>query len=142
VKTVGEGVVAVFSEPVAAVRAGLDLPGLLARGEATRDLRLRVGIHRGPALAATLNDHLDYFGSTVNQVAQLLSLAAGGELLVSAAVAGDPQVAALIHHRGVPGEVVATEPAGPALGIVQRLRPWVRTPNRTTSPHAMSGLES
>ena len=27
---------------------------------------LKVGIHRGPAIAVTLNDRLDYFGQTVN----------------------------------------------------------------------------
>src|SRR5262249_2857786 len=57
VKTVGEGLVAVFNEPAAAVRAALDLPAVLRREEATRGLRLRVAVHRGPALAATLNEH-------------------------------------------------------------------------------------
>jgi serine/threonine protein kinase/class 3 adenylate cyclase len=125
VKTVGEGVVAVFSEPVAAVRAALDLPRLLARGEGTRELRLRVGVHRGPALAATLNDHLDYFGSTVNQAAQLARLAGGGDVMLTPAVAGDPQVAALLRQRGLEGEVVPAEIAGASLGIVQRYRPPV-----------------
>src|SRR5262249_54443846 len=86
IKTVGEGVVAAFSDAEAAVRAGLALPADLAGREATRGLRLRVGIHRGPALAATLNDHLDYFGTTVRQALQLPALARGGGLVLTEAV--------------------------------------------------------
>jgi serine/threonine protein kinase/class 3 adenylate cyclase len=122
VKTVGEGVVAVFSEPVAAVRAALDLPGVLAQGEGTRGLRLRVGVHRGPALAATLNDHLDYFGSTVNQAARLARLAGGDEVLLSGVVVADAHVAALLQQRGLQGEVVSQDLVGPGLGIVERFR--------------------
>src|SRR5262249_36209544 len=61
VKTVGEGVVAAFPEPATAVRVGLDLLALLNGGSDTRDLRPRAAVHRGAAMVATLNDHLDYF---------------------------------------------------------------------------------
>src|SRR5262249_6894968 len=67
IKTTGDGVLAAFGVPEDAVRVGLDLQGLLDSASATRGLQLRVGIHRGPALAATLNDRLDYFGTTVRQ---------------------------------------------------------------------------
>jgi serine/threonine protein kinase/class 3 adenylate cyclase len=123
VKTVGEGLVAVFSEPAAAVRAALDLPALVERGEATRGLRLRVAVHRGPALAATLNDHLDYFGATVNQAAQLPRLAGPGDVLLTAAVAGDARVAALLRQRGLEAQVLRLETARPALGPLHRVRP-------------------
>ena len=72
VKTQGEGLVASFSDVTAAVRTALELPGRLAADEATRPLRLRIGVHRGPALAATINDQLDYFGTTARQAAATL----------------------------------------------------------------------
>jgi serine/threonine protein kinase/class 3 adenylate cyclase len=120
VKTLGEGVVAAFGEPVAAVRTALDLQALLRREEKTRELRLRVGIHRGPAMAATLNGHLDYFGSTANLAVMLPGLVHGGELVLTQEVAGDPQVAALLRNRGLSGELMPADLPGLALGAVQR----------------------
>jgi serine/threonine protein kinase/class 3 adenylate cyclase len=121
VKTVAEGVVAAFAEAEAAVRAGLALQADLAGQEATRGLCLRAGIHRGPALAATLNDHLDYFGTTVRQALELPGQARGGGLLLTEAVAGDPAVAALLRSRGLEGALEEAELAeGPAVRL-QRL---------------------
>ena len=106
VKTQGEGVLASFSDVTAAVRTALELPGRLAVDEATRPLRLRVGVHRGPTLAATLNDQLDYFGTTARQAAGTLQYARGGELVLTQAVAADPEVAALLNERRIETEVV------------------------------------
>ena len=33
-------------------------------------LQLKAGLHTGPCIAVTLNDRLDYFGSTVNLAAR------------------------------------------------------------------------
>ena len=78
----------------------------LAKGELTRDLRLRVGLHRGPAMVATLNDHLDYFGTMVNAVTQLPRLVAGGQVALSNAIATDPQVVSLLQTRGLQSELI------------------------------------
>jgi class 3 adenylate cyclase len=121
VKTVGEGVLAAFHEPAAAVRAALDLQPALAANEATRSLRLRVGLHHGPALAATINEHLDYFGTTVSQAAQLPGFARGGEVVLTQAVAGDPDVAALLQARGLESEILAEGLPGSS-GLLHRLR--------------------
>ena len=75
IKTVHEGTVSAFSDPAAAVRAALDLPGALLGGEKTRGLSLRIGVHRGSAMVATLNGHLDYFGTTVSVASGLPRLA-------------------------------------------------------------------
>jgi serine/threonine protein kinase/class 3 adenylate cyclase len=120
VKTLGEGVLAAFGETAAAVRVGLDLQGLLAERPVTWDLRVRVAVHRGPALAATINDHLDYFGSTVSQAMKVLERTRGGELILSQAVAADPQVAALLHARGLEGEVLPPDsPGQPGLSVLR-----------------------
>ena len=121
VKTQGDGLVASFSDVTAAVRTALELPGQLARGEATRALRLRAGIHRGRTLAATLNDHLDYFGTMARQAVGTLQYARGGELVLTQAVAADPEVATLLNDRRIETEVVPAELAGQTHVIRVRL---------------------
>src|SRR5262249_41034087 len=103
VKTVGEGILAVFSDPAAAVRVAAALPSLLAKNKTTRKLGVCVAVHRGAALAATLNDHLDYFGATLNQAMRLPALGAGGEMVLTQAGAGDPRGAALLQAQGRTG---------------------------------------
>jgi serine/threonine protein kinase/class 3 adenylate cyclase len=111
VKTIGEGLVAAFADPAAAVRAALPFltqqsSGLTNDNEPLLASYLRLGIHRGPVLAATQNDHLDYFGATVRQASGLTRFARGGEMVLTQAVAGDPQVATLLRGRGLEIEVV------------------------------------
>ena len=112
IKTVQEGTVSVFADPAAAVRAAIELPGALAGGEKTGDLALRVGVHRGPAMVATLNDHLDYFGTTVNIAALLPRLARGGQIILTRPVASDPRVAALLNDRGLAPSVAEADVEG------------------------------
>ena len=110
VKTVGEGVLASFIDPEAAVRVALELAGGAVHG-AEAPLRPRVAVHRGPVLVATINDRLDYFGATVSLASRLTQRVFGGELVLTHAVASDPQVAALLHARGLPIEVIPDEAA-------------------------------
>jgi class 3 adenylate cyclase len=123
VKTQGEGMLASFSDVTAAVRTAWELAGQLARGEATRPLRLRVGVHRGPILAATLNDQLDYFGTTARQAAGTLHYARAGELVLTQAVAADPEVAAWLNQRRIETEVVPADLGGHPHAIRIRLAP-------------------
>jgi class 3 adenylate cyclase len=112
VKTMGEGVLASFNDVEAAVRTALDLVTQLPTGQAAQPLRLRVGIHRGTTLAATLNDQLDYFGTTARQAVGTLQYARAGELVLTQPVAADPGVAALLNARHIEGEVIPAELAG------------------------------
>ena len=112
VKTMGEGVLASFNDVAAAVRTALDLVPRLAVGDATQPLRLRVGVHRGTTLAATVNDQLDYFGTTARQAAGTLEYSRGGELVLTQPVAADPAVAALLNARHIIGEVITADLAG------------------------------
>ena len=106
VKTMGEGVLASFTDVEAAVRTALEIVERLGSGSGERQLRPRLGIHRGTTLAATLNDHLDYFGSTARQAVATLDFARAGELILTQAVAADPGVAALLNTRNISGEVI------------------------------------
>ena len=45
-------------------------------------LALKVGVHHGPAIAMTANDHLDYFGRTVNLAARVADQSRGGDVVI------------------------------------------------------------
>ena len=97
VKTMGDAVMAVFTDPACALRAmRAAQAALLAGGKGAVPLRLKCGIHQGPALAIGQNDRLDYFGTTVNVGSRLCSLSTGSDIVVSERVALDPAVAGIL----------------------------------------------
>jgi class 3 adenylate cyclase len=83
VKTIGDAVMASFTEPSKAVRAARDMLARIAEYNAAAGeeiIVLKIGAHCGPSLAVTLNDHLDYFGQTVNLAARVQGLAEANEI--------------------------------------------------------------
>lgn len=97
VKTIGDAVMAVFREPEAALRAMLKAQEMLASpSDGSQPLTLKAGLHTGPCIAVTLNDRLDYFGSTVNMAARLEGLSTGNDVIISRAVYEDPEVREMI----------------------------------------------
>lgn len=101
VKTIGDAVMAAFRHPSAAVRAMLRAQAeLAAPATGAAPLHLKVGMHYGPCIAVTMNDRLDYFGSTVNLASRLERFSSGTDLIISGAVRDDPEVAALLSAPG------------------------------------------
>jgi class 3 adenylate cyclase len=114
IKTIGDAIMAAFLDPSEAVGAALDMRREIAafnRRQPDKALILKIGVHKGAAIAVTLNDRLDYFGQTVNIAARVQNLADADEIFVSedvydstgvrdelAPFAVEPQTAAL---RGV-----------------------------------------
>ena len=98
VKTIGDAVMAVFSKPADGVKAALAIREKLgAFNEQTNDtLLLRLGLFSGPAIAVNSNDRLDYFGRTVNLAARVQGQGDAGEVIISAALLEQPDVAALL----------------------------------------------
>jgi class 3 adenylate cyclase len=97
VKTIGDAVMAVFRHPAAALRSVVLAQEMLAAPvEGVSPLTLKAGIHTGPCIAVTLNDRLDYFGSTVNMAARLESLSSGNDVIISRALYDDPEVRGLL----------------------------------------------
>lgn len=139
VKTVHNGLLIAFYDTAAALRSGLRLQRVLDENANTRDLRLRIGVHRGPTVAATLNGQLDYFGSTVNEVLRLVPLARPFSVAVTHPVIVEPDAAelvrscqmemaawdecdlgsdlAIIHHLSLP-EIPDTKPERSAKQVV------------------------
>lgn len=102
VKTIGDAVMAIFRRPVAALRAMLAAQELLAAPpDGMPPLTLKAGIHEGPCIAVTLNDRLDYFGSTVNMAARLESLSTGDDVVISHAIYDDAEVRELMRAENL-----------------------------------------
>ena len=81
VKMTGDGIFAVFADPVDALNAALNLQSALADPTATNGVQMNVrcGLHCG---AVERRDR-DVFGTEVNRAARIMSAAHGGQVLVS-----------------------------------------------------------
>ncbi len=101
VKTIGDAVMAAFTDPAAALDAALAIRDEIAAfnrqiaDEAGSEVAIivKLGLHCGPCIAVTLNDRLDYFGRTVNLAARLQNESEGDDIVVSEALAAEPGVA-------------------------------------------------
>ncbi|HEY3041021.1 MAG TPA: adenylate/guanylate cyclase domain-containing protein [Pyrinomonadaceae bacterium] len=102
VKTIGDAVMAVFRRPAAALKAMLSAQEMLATpASGVAPLTLKAGLHTGPCIAVTLNDRLDYFGSTVNMAARLESLSTGNDVIISRALYEDPEVREFLANENL-----------------------------------------
>ena len=90
VKTMGDGAFAWFSSASAAIDAAVEMQRRLATHERFSQIRVRMGISAGEPIA----ESDDLYGATVIQAARIMSLARGGEILVSDLVRG------LLQGRG------------------------------------------
>ena len=119
IKTIGDAVMATFLEPADAVAAALSMRNEIDafnRKQADRALILKIGIHKGAAIAVTLNERLDYFGQTVNIAARVQQLADAEEIFVSEDVYSAEGVPALLGSREVASSVFKLK------GVQQDLR--------------------
>jgi len=112
VKTIGDAVMAVFRQPTAALKAIQAAHAEIQRTGADPMLYLKIGIHRGPCIAVTLNDRLDYFGSTVNITSRFPGLATGGEVIISEIVLNDPEVQALLKEKKLAAQMFKSDVKG------------------------------
>jgi class 3 adenylate cyclase/carbon monoxide dehydrogenase subunit G len=104
VKTVGDAVMAAFSDPAEAVRAVLAIQDEVAsfnRGRSDGGIVLKLGLHIGACIAVTAGGVLDYFGSVVNTASRLEHQCRGGEAIISAALLADAEARAVLAGRHV-----------------------------------------
>lgn len=88
IKTMGDAIMASFSDPQSAVRAAIEMMNKIESLNASLEadghtLGLKIGLHEGPALAVNADDRLDYFGQTVNIAARVQALAQAGEIWIT-----------------------------------------------------------
>jgi len=100
IKTIGDATMAVFAEPVAALRAAAAIQRLYHPGRTDTAVRLRISLHRGPCIAVKLNAAIDYFGGTVNAAAKLQACAGAGQVAMSPAIVEAPGVRELLAAEG------------------------------------------
>lgn len=102
VKTIGDAVMATFPTPNRAVAAALAMRVAMRKlneEQRREDLILKIGIHEGPCLAVTLNDHQDYFGQTINVAARVQSLATAQAIFATQSVVENPDTSILLEKN-------------------------------------------
>lgn len=84
VKTIGDATMAIFQEPVNAVRA---FNKAQKHFRETQDpdykIILKGGVHCGNGIAVTLNNRIDFFGNTINIASRLVENAGSEQLVIS-----------------------------------------------------------
>ncbi len=75
-------------------------------------MRLKLGLHNGPAIAVTLNERLDYFGTTVNVASRLEGQAQGDDLIISEDVMRQPAVQRVLGENEVQVEMFKAQLKG------------------------------
>ena len=128
VKTIGDAIMANFNHPVEAVGAALEmLRGLRQLNQSSQqgNLILKIGIHRGAAIAVTLNNRIDYFGQTVNIASRVQGSAGGDEIYLTEEICSSSGVmeflqnhgckieSTLIELKGIEGQVKIYKVTGP-----------------------------
>ena len=113
IKTIGDAYMAVGGVPMprpdhaqAVARMALDMRDLMERQRflGTRQLRMRIGIHTGPAVAGVIGRKkfiYDLWGDTVNTASRMESHGAPGEIQVSDAARAALGDAFVFEERGV-----------------------------------------
>jgi serine/threonine protein kinase/AAA+ ATPase superfamily predicted ATPase len=83
IKTLGDGILASFSEPDVACKAAIDMQRALRKDNSTKasenQIRIRIGLHFGKAVI----DQGDVYGDVVNATSRVESRAQPGEILIS-----------------------------------------------------------
>ena len=112
VKTIGDAVMAVFSQVDEALEAVREmhekLPGANPDPNPEGRLILKSSLHLGPCLAVNANDKLDFFGTTINLAARMVTCCKGGDLTISDELYQRPETANFLRaiaRPAVPSEV-------------------------------------
>src|SRR5688572_23178198 len=79
IKTIGDGIHAVFEKAIDAITAVLEVQNRFQEPVSEIQFKVRMGLHTGEA---ELRD-ADYYGQVLNRTARIMSLAHGGQILLS-----------------------------------------------------------
>jgi class 3 adenylate cyclase len=116
VKTIGDAVMAVFNDPRKALHTAVEMIEAFDDLETMKKLKnaiiVKVGIHHGPCIAVTLNERIDYFGTTVNVAARVQGLSDGRDVMASGAIFGEANAADYLSQKGWLSEPFTTSLKG------------------------------
>jgi class 3 adenylate cyclase len=86
VKTMGDAIMAAFTEPLACVRASIACLYAFEKFRVDADngelTSIKLGLYAGPCYVLTANDAIDYFGQTVNCASRVQHCAGPGEIVL------------------------------------------------------------
>jgi adenylate cyclase len=103
VKTIGDAVMAAFTDDLAAVRAAKAMlaafPEFRGKHPSSEGVYLKVGVYAGACYAVTANGALDYFGQSVNVAARIQGQAEANELVLPEEL-GERAIHAGVLERG------------------------------------------
>lgn len=117
IKSVGEGLVAVFEKTEEAVNCAFDLAIAESLDAELKRLEISIGVHRGPALVTTVNGRLDYFGATARIASSLPSTSTG--ISLTEPVFADPAVHQSLSKRNEPNNLRTINLPGKPNQLVQ-----------------------
>lgn len=103
VKTIGDAVMASFQTTLPALEAVLDAMKEFDsyNTEKPWPVKIKIGLHSGPAILVNLNNNLDYFGSTVNRAARIQGVSGSGEISFSDSVLNDAGIKNTLVQSGM-----------------------------------------
>lgn len=121
VKDEEESLLASFPRAAEAARAAVELQRVVAPAATASELvpELRIALHRGMAMATSLNGRQDLFGRSVALARRLLDsdAAPGTSIVLSDELAGDEEVRELLSGSGLDLARVVTNPAASPLPV-------------------------
>lgn len=101
VKTMGDAIMASFSDPASALEAAIVMRHETQKASSGEMLILKIGLHSGPCVAVETNEQLDYFGQTVNMASRVQAVAQAGEIVCTEAIYHAPHIAEAIENAGL-----------------------------------------
>jgi class 3 adenylate cyclase len=101
VKTIGDAVMASFSKTSDALKAAIEMQEYFNGHNPDTRLRLRITLHTGPCLAVNFDNHIDYFGNTVNLTAKIQSIADAGQIGFTQKVFQDKETAEILQKKNL-----------------------------------------
>ncbi|MBE7466081.1 MAG: adenylate/guanylate cyclase domain-containing protein [Planctomycetes bacterium] len=116
VKTMGDAVMAVFLSPLDALEAALDIQREIQAqqraGGGAAKVAIKLGLHAGACIAVGTDEHLDYFGTTVNLAQRVQAQSEGGDLVLSQAMLERAGVRARLEQLGASVEAFSATVKG------------------------------
>lgn len=119
IKTIGDAVMALFHEPLFAIKVSFELKNaindILKKYNLGNGYGLKIGLSSGTALVVNLNKSLDIFGTTVNKAARIVSFSKTDDIALNKDLLEDTAIKNYLntvpheisHHneklKGIPG---------------------------------------
>jgi class 3 adenylate cyclase len=102
VKTIGDAVMASFTDEACAIRAAMAIQNFYENHRQENPLQgLKIALHSGPCIMVNLNDHMDYFGTTVNICSRLLDQATDEDIVISGSLFQMPKVQEFLSQQNI-----------------------------------------